>query len=182
MGASLVNPAIWQLLSVTGSPPSASLPVRADDAHAAAPSAALAARAAFAMRSSGPGVGAWHAAIQSAAAQTGVSAALLSSVMQEESGGNPLAVSPVGAIGLMQLMPATAAGLGVNPWNPAQNILGGARYLAEQLARFQGNVPDALAAYNAGPGAVQMFGGVPPYRQTEQYVANVMALYQSRIA
>lgn len=178
-----MNPAVWQLLSTaSGSPPPVATAGRADDAPAAPASSTWFARDGVALPSSEHSVGTWQAAIQAAAAQTGVPAALLSSVMRQESGGNPWAVSPVGAIGLMQLMPATAAGLGVNPWNPAQNILGGARYLAEQLARFQGNVPDALAAYNAGPGAVQRYGGVPPYAQTEQYVANVLALYQSQSA
>lgn len=120
----------------------------------------------------------WRRAIDVASEATGVSADLLASVMTEESGGNPTAVSTAGAIGLMQLMPATATALGVNPWTPDQNVLGGARYLAYQLREFHGSLADALAAYNAGPGAVRAYGGVPPYAETMAYVANVLALYQ----
>ena len=110
-----------------------------------------------------------------AAHKVGVSPALLRAVAQAESNGNQNAVSPVGAIGVMQLMPETAKSLGVNPYNVEQNILGGAKYLRYQLDRFDGNVPKALAAYNAGPGAVEKYGGVPPYKETRNYVAKVMA-------
>lgn len=112
--------------------------------------------------------------IAEAARKTGVSPELITSVMRTESGFNPRAVSPAGAQGLMQLMPGTAAGLGVtNPFDPRQSVLGGAEYLREQLARF-GNVEKAVAAYNAGPGAVQRCGGVPPYRETQNYVDRVL--------
>lgn len=108
----------------------------------------------------------------------GLPTALLEALVAQESGGNPNAVSNSGAIGLTQLMPQTAASLGVNPWNPTQNLIGGAQYLAQQLHTFHGNIPQALAAYNAGPGAVESYGGIPPYTQTQQYVTRVMQLYQ----
>lgn len=115
--------------------------------------------------------------ITDAAQQYGVRPALLRALMQAESSGNPQAVSPAGAQGLMQLMPGTAAGLGVtNPFDPAQNIMGGARYLRQQLDRFGGDERLALAAYNAGPGAVQRYNGVPPYPETQQYVNRVLSL------
>ena len=108
-----------------------------------------------------------------AAQRYDVPVALLTSVARAESGFNPGAVSHAGAVGLMQLMPATARGLGVDPRNPAQAIDGAARLLASHLDRF-GSTSLALAAYNAGPGAVQRYGGVPPYRETQQYVQRVI--------
>ncbi len=116
--------------------------------------------------------------IQDASQSTGLSANLLKAVATVESGLNPHAVSSAGAIGVMQLMPATAADLGVNPNNVAQNVQGGAEYLKSLLGTFQGNVSLALAAYNAGPGAVEQFGGIPPFTQTQQYVKKVLAVYQ----
>jgi soluble lytic murein transglycosylase-like protein len=99
------------------------------------------------------------------------------SVMKAESGFQADAVSPKGAIGLMQLMPETARELGVDPKNPHQNAEGGAQYLRDLLARYEGN-PDqvllALAAYNAGPAAVERYHGVPPYRETRQYILRVL--------
>ncbi len=116
------------------------------------------------------------AEIDAAAARNGVDPALLRGLIRQESNFNASATSPAGAMGLTQLMPATAAGLGVtNPSDPAQNIEGGAKYLKQQLDRFGGDVSKALAAYNAGPGAVQKYNGVPPYAETQNYVKNVMA-------
>jgi hypothetical protein len=104
----------------------------------------------------------------------GVPPELLAAVAQVESGYDPSAVSPAGARGLMQLMPSTAAGLGVNPMDPAQAVDGAARLLSGDLASF-GSLPLALAAYNAGPGAVHRYGGVPPYPETQAYVDKVQA-------
>lgn len=106
----------------------------------------------------------------------GLPAGMLSAVAQQESGGNINAVSPAGALGLMQFMPGTAAGLGVNPYDPAQAIDGAGRLLARNLSIFHGSVPLALAAYNAGAGAVQQYGGVPPYAETQNYVRRITAM------
>ncbi len=105
----------------------------------------------------------------------GVSPQLLAAVAQEESGFNPSAVSSAGAQGLMQIMPSTAAGLGINPMDPAQAVDGAAQILAGNIQNF-GSVPLALAAYNAGAGAVEQYGGIPPYPETEAYVNNIMAI------
>jgi len=116
--------------------------------------------------------------IRKYARRHGVDEKLIRAVLRRESGGNPLAVSPKGALGLMQLMPATAESLGVkDAFDPEENLSGGVRYLKYCLNRFQQNVPLALAAYNAGPGAVEKYGGVPPYRETEDYVANITKAY-----
>lgn len=105
-----------------------------------------------------------------AADKYGLPRKLVRSVMAAESGFSPQAVSPKGAIGLMQLMPATAQTLGVNPNDPVQNVDAGARYLRDLLVRYDGYLWHALAAYNAGPGAVDRYNGVPPYSETVHYV------------
>jgi soluble lytic murein transglycosylase-like protein len=113
--------------------------------------------------------------IEQAAARYGLDPSVLHGLIQQESGFDPSARSGAGALGLTQLMPSTAASLGVaEPLDPAQSIEGGARYLSQLLNQFAGNTADALAAYNAGPGAVQQYGGVPPYPETQQYVAKVL--------
>lgn len=117
--------------------------------------------------------------IQRAAERTGLPAALIDAVIRTESGYRPHAVSRAGARGLMQLMPATAREVGVHDaFDPAQNIMGGARYLRKLYDRF-GSLRKAIAAYNAGPGAVARHGGVPPYRETRRYVKAVLKRYES---
>lgn len=112
--------------------------------------------------------------IERHAADQGVRADLVRAVIQTESAFNPYARSHKGALGLMQLMPQTASELGVvNPFDPAENIRGGVTYLRQLLDRYRDNEELALAAYNAGPGAVDRFGSVPPYRETRNYVARI---------
>lgn len=103
---------------------------------------------------------------------------LARAVMRCESGGNPNAVSSAGALGLMQLMPGTAKGLGVDPKNPERNLEGGIKYLAQLADKYDGDWVKALAAYNAGSGRVDSYGGVPPFPETQRYVKNVLALYR----
>lgn len=104
----------------------------------------------------------------------GLDLSLLQAVAWQESRGRMSALSPKGALGVMQLMPGTAAEMGVRADDLADNIRGGAIYLRRQLDRFGGSVPLALAAYNAGPGAVLRYKGIPPYRETRDYVARIM--------
>jgi soluble lytic murein transglycosylase-like protein len=117
----------------------------------------------------------YDAQITAAATKYSIDPALLKGLIRQESNFNADARSPVGAQGLTQLMPGTAASLGVtDPTDPAQAIDGGAKYLKAQLDRFGGDASKALAAYNAGPGAVAKYGGVPPYAETQNYVQKVL--------
>jgi hypothetical protein len=116
-------------------------------------------------------------AIKTAADSQGLPVEFVRSVARMESGYNQKAVSPKGAIGLMQLMPSTAKTLGVKPDLMADNAEGGAKYLRELLVRYNGDAALALAAYNAGPDAVKKYGGIPPYAETRQYVVRVLHEY-----
>ena len=118
------------------------------------------------------------AMIDKVAQKHGVDEKLVRALVRQESGFNPKATSHCGAMGLMQLMPATAKGLGVkDPYNPVQNVEGGVKYLKSMLNKYNGNVILALAAYNAGPGAVDKYGTVPPYGETQNYVKSILANY-----
>ncbi|MBD3786158.1 MAG: lytic transglycosylase domain-containing protein [Sphingomonadales bacterium] len=130
---------------------------------------ASAVAAAAVPRYSGRYRGEYLSAAKSAASKHGIPEDLFLRLVQQESGWNPNAVSPKGATGLAQLMPATAAHLGVDPRDPHQNLEGGARYLRMMYDRF-GNWRHALAAYNAGPEAVAKYNGIPPYAETKNYV------------
>lgn len=122
----------------------------------------------------------YNSIIREASAQYGVNEQLIRSVVQQESGFNPLSQSKAGAAGLMQLMPATAQSLGVtNRFDPEQNINGGTKYLKQMLDRFNGNKVLALAAYNAGPGNVEKYNGVPPFSETQNYVKQILETYYS---
>jgi len=117
--------------------------------------------------------------IGASAARWGVDKDLIKAIVANESGFDPNATSSAGAQGLMQLEPATAAGLGVSdPYDPAQNLSGGTRYMRGLLDRFHGDLRRAVAAYNAGPYAVEKYGGVPPYAETRAYVESVLQSYR----
>lgn len=154
----------------------------ASTAFAAALQAASASAPTTATPQSGEGSGSsqYDALIEQAALRNGVDPAVLHGLIQQESGFNPNAQSGAGAMGLTQLMPGTASSLGVgNPMDPSQSIEGGARYLSQMMAQFGGNTSEALAAYNAGPGAVKQYGGVPPYAETQSYVSKVLGYAES---
>jgi len=123
-----------------------------------------------------PPAGSLRQLVEAASAQSRVPAKLTYAMVQAESHGNPRAVSPAGARGLMQLLPGTARAYGVtDPFDRWQSLVGGTRYLHDLLSRYHGNVKLAVAAYNAGPGAVNRYHGVPPFRETRAYVTRVLA-------
>lgn len=123
---------------------------------------------------------AYDSYIRTSATRHGVDPALMKAMMHTESAFNPNARSPVGAQGLMQLMPATARRFKVsNAWNPAENIEGSAKYIAWLMRRFNNNVEFAVAGYNAGEGNVDKYNGIPPFRETRNYVKSVMSRYNS---
>lgn len=118
--------------------------------------------------------------VSEASLETGTPPGLVRAVLMAESSGDPSAISLAGAEGLMQLMPGTAAGCGItDAFQPSANVQCGAAYLKAMLERYHGNVTLAVAAYNAGPGAVDRYHGVPPYPETRAYVARVISAYQS---
>src|SRR5437870_66248 len=132
------------------------------------------------IRPAANGAGDFERLVAEAARHHGLDPALVRAVVGVESGFQPQAVSPKGAQGLMQLMPATARDLGVaDPFDPAANLDGGSRYLSSLVARYDGDLTKALAAYNAGMGAVARHGGVPPYTETRNYVRKVLGRYQA---
>ncbi len=117
--------------------------------------------------------------IEQYSAKNGLDSAFVKAVIKQESGFQPNVTSHCGAMGLMQLMPATANSLGVkDAYDPEQNIAGGTKYLKGLLDRFGGDKSLALAAYNAGPNAVAKYNGIPPYKETQNYVKNIMSMYQ----
>ncbi len=119
------------------------------------------------------------ALIEQYSAKNGLDSAFVKAVIKQESGFQPKVTSSCGAMGLMQLMPATANSLGVkDAYDPEQNIAGGTKYLKGLLDRFGGDKSLALAAYNAGPNAVAKYNGIPPYKETQNYVKNIMSMYQ----
>ena len=118
--------------------------------------------------------------IQEAAQMHQLDPALIRAVMRTESAFNPAAVSPVGAMGLMQLMPALAEEMGVvDPLDPRDNVMGGAKYLRQLLTANRGNVPLTLASYNAGPGNVKRYRGIPPFKETRNYVRKITDLLET---
>jgi soluble lytic murein transglycosylase-like protein len=122
------------------------------------------------------GAWAWAPLAERIAAEHGLDPALVLAVIQAESGGDPLAVSPAGALGLMQVMPDKFSP-GKDPFDPEANLRAGCSYLRRMLDRYGGDLESALAAYNAGPGAVDRWGGVPPFPETTAYVERVLLLY-----
>jgi soluble lytic murein transglycosylase-like protein len=125
--------------------------------------------------------GDYNGIIEDTARKYNISPAVIKSVIKAESSFNPRAVSSAGAMGLMQLMPGTASALGVNDaFDPLQNIEGGVKYLKDMLNKFGGNLELALAAYNAGPGSVIKYGGIPPFDETQNYVKKIMGYIKNK--
>lgn len=123
----------------------------------------------------------WDGLITDIAVGHGVDPVLVRGIIEVESGFEPNALSPKGAMGLMQLMPDTASDLGVDdPWDPAQNIKGGTKYISWLLKKYNGNLEKALAAYNAGPNAVDSYNGIPPFQETQDYVRTIIGRYTGR--
>jgi soluble lytic murein transglycosylase-like protein len=121
-----------------------------------------------------------HALVAGASQNNGVPAGLVRAILMAESAGDPAAVSTAGAQGLMQLMPGTSAGCGIaNPFDPTENVQCGTGYLRSLLDRYHNNITLAVAAYNAGPGAVDRYHGVPPYAETQAYVTRVLNAYNN---
>lgn len=118
----------------------------------------------------------YYSLAEQAGQMHGLPPGLMAAIVRAESAGNPSAISRAGAIGLAQLMPATAKQMGVDPWNSWENVYGGAKYLAQLLHRF-GRLDFAIAAYNAGPGRVHSYAGIPPFRETQTYVKRVLRYY-----
>jgi soluble lytic murein transglycosylase len=122
------------------------------------------------------GTGQYDALIQTYADKHGLAPALVKAVIQTESGGNPRAVSPAGAMGLMQLMPSNVQEAGIaDPYDPEQNIAAGTQQLSDLMKQYGGDLDLTLAGYNAGPGNVRKYGGVPPFRETQSYIRKVRA-------
>ncbi len=123
-----------------------------------------------------PEIRQWETIIEKASKEYGVDKSIIAAVISAESAGDYTAQSSAGAKGLMQLMDGTAGDLGVkNSFNPEENIMGGTKYLSQMINRFGGNIKLALAAYNAGPGTVEKYGSIPPYRETKNYVEKIIA-------
>ncbi len=173
--------AAFSAVSAPGSPSATASPAPAGDfaaalqaattADSASPTAAQSESLAGASADSGE----YDSVIEQASERYGIDPAVLHGLIQQESGFDPGAQSSAGASGLTQLMPGTASSMGVaNPLDPTESIEGGARYLSQLMSQFGGNTEDALAAYNAGPGAVEQYGGIPPYAETQSYVSKVL--------